>query len=400
MSDSDSDTEADPESEDDADEVDLFGIKHMCPLNILQSFHCTSGFPPDLLHGHMEGVMSQDLLGIIRILSLKKWFSIEEYNKDMQSIKYKGHEASDRPQNVPIKKTNKKLIGKACSIWVHMRNFPLIIRKFVKNEEDPVLKLGLKLHELTERLTAAEFKNYEIDVLEEVIISYLDERKIIFEEYPSLLGTPKPKTHFLSHYPQAIRLYGPPMTYWTARYESRHRLAKNTSESSKNFKNISLTISTRQQLRLSSVYYHGMFSTSDVVITYKVTYKSAMVGNTEFEKAAMPYMNDTDFLCAEIEVKSQLYKNGQLIVLKVIDQDEIKVGLILSILVKGDSVYFVTKEYTAYRHTLGYFKAQSNDPTMTLSDAAQIADYKPLVNHGTSSQLFFVLHHHISFSYP
>ena len=58
----------------------------MCPLNILQSFHCTSGFPPDLLHDHMEGVMSQDLLGIIRILSLKKWFSIKEYNKDMKLV--------------------------------------------------------------------------------------------------------------------------------------------------------------------------------------------------------------------------------------------------------------------------------------------------------------------------
>ena len=72
-----------------------------------------------------------------------------------------------------------------------------------------------------------------------------------------------------------------------------------------------LTISTRQQLHLSSVYYHGMFATSDLVITTKVTYKSSLDGKTEFEKAVMPYMNDTDFLCSEIEVRSQLYKNGQ-----------------------------------------------------------------------------------------
>ena len=43
-------------SDDDALELsdeeapEMFGIKHRCPLNSLQAFHCTSGFPPDILH--------------------------------------------------------------------------------------------------------------------------------------------------------------------------------------------------------------------------------------------------------------------------------------------------------------------------------------------------------------
>ena len=49
------------------------------------------------------------------------------------------------------------------------------------------------LHEITERLTAAEFREYEIVVLEEIIISYLDERKEISENYGDLLGPPKQK---------------------------------------------------------------------------------------------------------------------------------------------------------------------------------------------------------------
>ena len=112
----------------------LFGIKHMCPLNSLQSFHSTSGFPPDILHDVMEGVISEDLLGIIRILSSKNWFSIEEYNQTLQSLNYKSYEASDRPENLALSMRVKKLNGKACSVWTHMRNFSFVIRNFVKDK--------------------------------------------------------------------------------------------------------------------------------------------------------------------------------------------------------------------------------------------------------------------------
>ena len=387
--------------EDDEDEnVELFGIKHRCPLNSLEAFHSTSAFPPDLLHDVFEGVVSQDLLGIIRVLSRKGWFSIDEYNSGMNSLAFKSHESSDRPQLVPLNNKAKKLIGKACSIWVHMRYFPLIIRRFVVAEDDPVLKLGLKLHEMTERITASEFKEYEIDALEDIIINFLDERKHIYNEYPGLMGTPKPKTHFLTHYPMSVFLYGPPMSYWTARYESRHRIAKNTANSAKNFINISKTISTRQQMRQSSVFYHGMFPKTDIVITGKSAMKSSMSGKSDFEKAILPYMSDSDFLVKEIEVRGQLYKAGQLVVLEQLSLDELRVGLVISILVKEKSAHFVTKQYTAERQALQYYEASSEHPPLTINDVRKIADYKPLINQGTSSQLFFCLHHNISYTFP
>ena len=348
----------------------------------------------------MLGVLSQDLLGVIRILSLKKWFSLEEYNHSLKSLKYKYYEASDKPLEVPSSSKVKKLKGKAVSIWTHMRNFPLIVRKFVKNEEDPVLSLGLQLHEITERICAQKFEHYEVQVLEERIIKFLDSRKEIFDDYP-VIGTPKPKTHFLTHYPDAIRLYGPPLSYWTARYESRHRIAKMTSESAKNFVNISSTVSTRQQMIQSSVLYHGLLPTSDLLISGKATFKNDIkASSADFEKSILPFMSESDFLCSEIEFKSQVYKSGQLVVLEVFSPDELKVGLLISILVKENSTHFVTKDYCASRSPLQYFQADSNDPTTAVHDVTRLADYKPLINHGTALKLFFNLHHHISYSYP
>ena len=255
-------------------------------------------------------------------------------------------------------------------------------------------------HSLNQRITATEFREYEVCVLEDIIISYLDERRELYEDFPDLLGTPKPKTHFLTHYPTSILLYGPPMAYWTARYESRHRIAKNAANSAKNYKNISKTISTRQQMRQSSVFYHGMFPTTNIVISQRATTKCSLKGKDMFEMFVLPYMSPSDFLCTELEVKSQVYKAGQLVVLEQLSLDVIKVGLIVSILVKPTSVRFVTQQYIAERENLQYFTASSENSLLAMQDVTSIADFKPLINHGTTSKIVFCLHHYISFRFP
>ena len=92
---------------------------------------------------------------------------------------------------------NSFLSGKAVSQWVHARNWPIVIKNLVKDSDDPVLLLGLKLHELVERLTANEYFPYEIGVLEEKLVQYLDLRKTVHADYPSLMPSAKPKHHFL-----------------------------------------------------------------------------------------------------------------------------------------------------------------------------------------------------------
>ena len=169
--------------------------------------------------------------------------------------------------------------------------------------------------------------------------------------------------------------------------------------SAKNFKNISLTLATRQQLRLCSVYYHGMFQTVDLLLLDKVTYKSNMKGNSDLEKSILFYMKERDFLCQELSYRNQKYKVGDLVVVQAYNQDELIVGLLLSMLIRGDSVMFVVKEFIARRNWLRLFKAESDDPVLSIFDAHLLADYKPLINQGTSSQMFFCLHHHISSSF-
>jgi len=74
-----------------------------------------------------EGVVPQDLLGVLRILEIKKWFKMEDYNRALKNMKFSRQEASSKPQLVPVIKKIKRLSGKAISQWVHIRNFAYIL---------------------------------------------------------------------------------------------------------------------------------------------------------------------------------------------------------------------------------------------------------------------------------
>ena len=82
---------------------------------------------PDSMHDLMEGVIPQDLLGIIRILIQLDWFSLDDYNTALKQYRYSSQEAANKPQELPRSQTVKKLSGKAVSNWVHCRNFPIIL---------------------------------------------------------------------------------------------------------------------------------------------------------------------------------------------------------------------------------------------------------------------------------
>ena len=106
-------SESSENSEEEREEgiIDTRGVKHQCPLNVLQSFHAVGGFPPDLLHDIFEGVISIDLLGITKILIEKGWFSVEDYNDALKSLTFPSYENADKPMGIPLGRRSLKLKG-------------------------------------------------------------------------------------------------------------------------------------------------------------------------------------------------------------------------------------------------------------------------------------------------
>ena len=371
-----------------------FGLRTRCPFNDLQSFHATRSFPGDVMHDWFEGACSQDLYGSLKIwIKKKSLFDVETYNKRLRNFLYSPEDGADKPQELPKNLKGIKLPGKAVSIWVHIRIFPLLIEEFIQDNEDEILQFVLLIVDITNRLMANKFSLFDIEVLEDKIIEYLNKRMELIDLFTEELGSAKPKHHNLTHYGLMIRRFGPPCVYWTARWESRHRIAKNISEACKNFINITLTVFVRQQKRTSSIFYRGMYDTHNFLLPDKV-----------WNKMEIPFMSSeiddligsSDLSCKEILVTGQKYKQKDLVVLDtLLGGDELIVGVIELILVKENSeVMFIVSRFLATKQFLGFYESVSQKG-LSVVKQENLADYKPLAMRGTMTKFRFVIHHYI-----
>ena len=158
------------------------------------------------------------------------------------------------------------------------------------------------------------------------------------------------------------------MSFWTGRFESKHQIAKSIALSAKNVINITKTISERQQMRNASVYYHQMFDFMPFSLPENVSCKADITEQNAFNITLKSFMGDNDLLCENVMINGQLYKSGDIVVVSVTDCDNISVGLVQSILVKAEKVYFVAQKYNAVRSFMRYFESrQLSDPMFLLN---------------------------------
>ena len=395
------DSEGDSVDEEDTAENsnDDFGLKSQCVFNDLKSFHCVTSMPPDCLHDLFEGVLAQDLLGIIRIFKTKGWFSLEDYNHALTRFPLSPHEASNKPQAVPLKANVKKLSGKAVSIWCHSRFFLSILslNGWIEDLQDGVFKLADLLVDITNRVTAEKFEDYEIDRLEDLVLEFLDLRMNVLTEYP-VLGSAKPKHHFLTHYAENIRKFGPPMGYWTGRFESKHRVAKSVADSCKNFINISKTVSNRQQLRMASIYYHGMFNYEEYELPVLVKQKTEL-SDSGIEGNLISLLGSRDLVAKQIIWRDRVYEEDMVVVIQRTDLLEMKVGVIKAVVIKNDKVYLVVRQSDVTLKFTKVFATDEVDDSLVLVNIEDLQDTYPLYKRGNDQKYFIIPHHHVSFMY-
>ena len=345
----------------------------------------------------VSGVIAEDLLAIIKILVSKKYFTEADYNLALSKQNF-GH--YDKPEKISIKAT--KMKGKALSILSHIRYFGLIINRVPCLDEkvlsEDSFKLAITLSRLTEKLMAPIIRHFEVLNLEEETVSYLDARAVIHDKYPNLMNRPKPKHHFGSHYAEAVQKYGPCLGVWTARYESKNRVAKSLAVSGKNFINISKTVAVRQQFRQASVYFRGFFAREKKVLPQKVKHKSDILEEVSpVESAVKPFMDNDSLLCGEVSICQQNYKTNDVVVLAVESSDSIVVGLVMAVLYKDDECFFVVHKYQALRNdSFCYFETVDFDENLYFIRSNCLVDYKPLVMIGVAQKFKFALHHHLS----
>jgi len=85
------------------------GVKNACPLaENLSYFKVTSGFPPDVAHDLLEGIVPAELAGCFEILIKKKYFTFDSLNKLIKEFPFKWGDKTNRPHVLPQTFVRKK----------------------------------------------------------------------------------------------------------------------------------------------------------------------------------------------------------------------------------------------------------------------------------------------------
>lgn len=233
----------------DARLVKHYGVKDGCVLSErLEHFHTVGGFPPDVMHDLMEGIIPVEMSLCINDLVLRKLISLESLNHAIKEFPYKFSDKVDQPQVIPATFASRGSIGgNAHENWALIRLLPLLIG-FDIPENDKTWEILLLLKDILEMSVAFKFTEDSLDFLNAKIPEH---RHLLLTVFPHF--TLRPKHHYIEHYPQLIRIYGPLRDVWTMRFEGKHKLFKQVIRSTKNFKNVTQTLAIRHQ-RLMAYY--------------------------------------------------------------------------------------------------------------------------------------------------
>jgi len=226
------------------------GVKRECVLSKhLSFFHPITGFPPDALHDLFEGIVPIELSVCLKDLISKGFISYDELNSCIKSFPYKDSDRVNKPKVIAKSSFAKGTVGgNGHENWALLRLLPLMIGRRIP-ENEPSWEILMDLKAIVELVVSAKFSEETLCYLESKIS---DHRHLLTETFPDL--TLRPKHHFVDHYPQLIRCFGPLVSLWTMRFEAKHSYFKKIVHDTHNFKNVLLTLATKHQQMVA--YYH------------------------------------------------------------------------------------------------------------------------------------------------
>jgi hypothetical protein len=356
------------------------GIKFDSVFNTLQTFHvCNPGLPPCLGHDMFHGAFARDLQLIIKKLVSSGILKISFVNAMLQKfVKLFRNFASFPKVNIQ----NKKLKGSMSEIYKMIIVFPYImLHAIVDDEHQNLLELLLTMVRITKFVTAPAISNDQIILLEDEISSYFELRLAVFPN-ESLL----PKHHFIQHYPELIRLFGPLTKFWTMPFEHKHQYFKNMIGHAKNFKNESKLLAERHQLYQASLT-NDRFP-ADIVTNSAKIYDQKMFG--------VPLVEDVKFYAKSVKFNHQLFSQDDYIVFdQNRDTSSLQVMKIKCILLTTDynKLFFLGP-------TTEVFENRENELYESLSDFSkkyitvrgdQLQIFKPINGYTVKNTLYLSL---------
>lgn len=342
--------------------VAQYGVKSSCPLSDnLKHFSTIGGFPPDLLHDLLEGVVPVEMALCLQDLIGKCYFSLDTLNGAIKQFQYKFSDRTDQPQPIPKSREND-----------HTWEILMLLKDIVE--------LALSSHFSDDTV---EFLNWKIS----------EHRALLQEVFPNFVL--RPKHHYLEHYPQLIRTYRPLRNLWTIRFEGKHKFFKKVIRDAHNFKNVPLMLAKKHQMAIA---YHMDASSFFKPRVQMDRVCSSLI--TAFPENVQDYLKLQSPNCSTVLVSSSVYING----IKYCPDMVVSVGScsrlpefmrIERILTINTDVMFLCKSQTAWytEHLCSYELYSLHSLQVVLS--SELNDPFPLAAYNVRGRCYVTLKYYI-----
>ena len=336
------------------------GVKTNSALNDLKYFHvCDPGLPPCAAHDLFEGIVAYDLWQAVQYFMQKKWLKPYLFNYRVNNVSI----VNTKKEFIPYLNTKSKsdrLTGSAIQLRWLLMILPIAIADLIKDFDDDVWQMVLKLRELSNLICAPALSDNQIILLESSTETYV---KLRLKCFPKVKL--RPKHEFIMHYGEMIRIFGPVKHCWTLRCESKHKYFKTIVKHIQNFKNITQTLAEKHELLQCSI--EDQYS-AIVKIDNPIEYKAENCETAAAFAISQYFCNKGNFtvkyITDKITYHEILYAKGMTICVSKNEYGNFIICDIKLILVENDysEIYFVgNSKEIIYCPELGLYELENYD---------------------------------------
>ena len=200
-----------------------WGITGGSALLSVPHFDVTKCLLHDPMHILLEGIIRKELRCLLRYIILeKKFITLEALNQIISRFEYTASEAKDKPQAIERNHLEKGTVFSQSA--ASMKNLVTLLPYMIASKipvGDPNWKNFLCLLQITILCLSSIISQRTTESLKYNIAQYITRFMIL---YPAETFTPK--LHYLIHFPDQIRLFGPPRMHWCMRFEAKNGFFK------------------------------------------------------------------------------------------------------------------------------------------------------------------------------
>ncbi|XP_034231743.1 uncharacterized protein LOC117639894 [Thrips palmi] len=359
--------------------VNFKGVKyHPSPFNSeLLNFHVASPAQvPCVGHDLFEGIFKYVTARVLNyFITVKKYFDLPCLNRRIKKFKCQGRDKHDPPK--PLKSLD-ELCGNAVQNWNFIRLLPFIISDLIKDKQDPVWQLFLKLKEITEYVAAPKITFIQVAYLKTMIREFISTVKLLEKYFAKCFI---PKLHGLAHIADLIAKVGPLLQLGTLRYETFHIQFKRYAHACRSFINITSTLANKYMCKYAFDHSTGLLCPDVIHLPGSILSLSKDSFSPE-ELSCLPAnfsWNTVEFL-SKVLVKGTSYEIGYYLVLDSSEASNLIVGRISHIMLDElNEVSFLLEEKEAVNSFNGYYKVEDMaTPLYRYQRHKDLCDYYPL----------------------